>query len=241
VLSARLALALLVCVAVRSAGQARPDTVVTLYGLLETGEASGWVLLLPDPVVVGQYRANQLSARGDDARWRRLEHHFVRAVGRVQLPQALIAIERLQEVEPPGISRAEVHLSFNQTAVVTLAAIPNRFAWRLRDGKDSGVQPLLVYTILNHGLSELDFMLPTNEVLCARVRRAGDEAGWRTSLPAPIRNQERIVIRLGGVYRQFVPIPPEAAPRPGRYIAHATLCGVADYGVETQFEVGAAP
>src|SRR5713101_7422310 len=77
VLSARLAIALLACVAVRSAGQARPDTVVTLYGFLETGDPSGWVLLLPDPFAVGEYRANLLSAGGDDARWRRLEHHFV--------------------------------------------------------------------------------------------------------------------------------------------------------------------
>ena len=241
-LSARLALALLACVAVRSAGQASPDTALTVHGFLEPADSGGWDLLLPDPVVVEKRRVNLLTARGDETGWRRMEHHFVRAVGRVNVgrTQAVMEVERLQEVEPVGIGRVTVHPSFNQTAVVTLATVPNRFAWRLPDGRESGVQPLLMYTILNHGQSEIDFMLPTNEVLCAGVRRAGGEAGseWRTSIRGPTRNQERVVIRLGGLYRHFIPIPPDAAPRPGRYVAHVTLCGIADYGVETQFEVG---
>ena len=239
--AARLALALLTCVAVHVSTQARRDSAVTLYGFLEAAEAGGWVLVLREPFAEGRDRANLLAVRGDDPRWRRLEHRFVRAVGRVELSRALIVIEQIQEVEPPGIGRAEVHLSFNQMAVVTLAAIPNRFAWRLRDGQGSGVQPLLVYTVLNHGLTELDFLLPTNDVLCARVRATTQRAWWRTAVAAPTRHQQRIVIRLGGVYRQFVAVPPEAAPNPGRYVAHVTLCGVADYGVETQFDVAAPP
>jgi len=236
--SARVVLALLACVAGRSAGQASAGTTVTVHGFFERGDSGGWLLVLPDPVVVGGFRANALKARGDDAPWHRLEHSFVRAQGRVALPEPLIVIERMEEVEPPNIGRAEVHLSFSQTAVVTLAAIPNRFAWRLQDGQRSGVQPLLVYTILNHGQTELDFMLPTNDLLCARVRHAAEREWWSTSVPGRTHNHERIVIRFGGLYRQFVPIPPEAAPRPGRYIAHVTLCGIADYGVETQFDVG---
>ena len=238
---ARLTLALVACVAVRSAAQARPDSAVTVFGFLEPADSGGWVLVLPDPLAVGGSRANLLTARGDDSRWHRLQHHFVRAVGRVEMPRALMVIERVEEVEPPGIGRAEVHLSSSQTAVVKLAAIPNRFAWRLRDGQGSGVQPLLVYTILTHGLTELDFMLPTNDVLCARVRPTTDRKWWRTTVAGPTGNQQRIVIRLGGMYRQFIPIPPEAAPNPGRYLAHVTLCGVAAYGVETQFDVGTAP
>jgi hypothetical protein len=235
-----LVLALLTAVAVRAAGQASADTVVTVRGFLESADSGGWRLLLPEPLVVGGRRVNLLTARGDDARWRRLEHHYVRGVGRADFApaHAVIDIDRLQEAQPDGLGRAVVNLSFNQTAVVTLAAIPTRFAWRLPDGQASGVQPLLMYTILNHGQTELDFMLPTNELLCARVGRPGEEAGWRTSLPGPTRNQQRIVIRLGGVYRHFVPIPAEAAPRPGRYVAHVTLCAVAAYGVETQFDVG---
>jgi hypothetical protein len=238
--SVRLALALLASVALRSAGQARPDTAVTVHGFLESADSGGWGLVLPDPLVVDGRRVNLLTARGDDARWPRMRHRFVRAVGRVELAsaKALMQVERLQEAEPEGARRATVHLSFNQTAVVMLAAIPNRFAWRLSDGRGSGVQPMLMYTILNHGQTEIDFRLPTNEILCARVRRAGDAEGWSTALPSPTHNQERIVIRLGGVYRHFVPIPPEAAPAPGRYVAHVTLCGIADYGVETPFEVG---
>lgn len=236
---ASLALGLLVCVAVTSAGQGSRETTVSLRGFLEAADSGGWELVLPDPVVVDGRRVNLLTARGDDGRWRRLEHHFVRVVGRVDVgrTQAVIEIERVQEVEPDGMDRVTSHPSFNQTAVVTLAAIPNRFAWRLSDGRGTGVQPVLMYTIFNHGQTEIDFMLPTNELLCARVKRAGGAGEWQTSVPAPTRNQQRIWIRLGGVFRHFVPIPPEAAPRPGHYVAQVTLCSVGDYAVETRFDV----
>jgi len=47
------------------------------------------------------------------------------------------------------------------------------------------------------------------------------------------------VIRLGGVYRQYIPLPADAAPKPGRYTARVTLCGIADYTAETQLIVEA--
>src|SRR5256886_9351031 len=50
---------------------------------------------------------------------------------------------------PPGTQRSTVQLSFSQLAVVTLAVIPNRFAWRAGDGQPTGVQPLLMYTVYN--------------------------------------------------------------------------------------------
>jgi hypothetical protein len=76
-------------------------------------------------------------------------------------------------------------------------------------------------------------------VLCVDVRETSGGETWQTTVPAPTRNQERIVIRLGGGYRRFIPITPEAAPSPGRYVARVALCGVAHYAVETQFVVRA--
>jgi hypothetical protein len=149
----------------------------------------------------------------------------------------VIDIDELKESEPAGTGRTTARLSFNQVAFVTLSVIPNRFSWRLAGGQPSDVQPLLLYTILNHGQTELDFMLPTNEVLCVDVRPEGEPASWRTSTHTQGGVHQRIVIRLGGVYRQFVAVPPDAAWRPGRYVAHATLCGVAEYGVNADFEV----
>src|SRR2546430_16434701 len=73
---------------------------------------------------------------------------------------------------PPGTQRSTVQLSFSQLAVVTLAVIPNRFAWRAGDGQPTGVQPLLMYTVYNHGQTQLDFMLPTNDVVCVGVQRS---------------------------------------------------------------------
>lgn len=239
--AASLALALLGSVVIRSGCQAVPDTVLTARGFLERADSGGgWSLLLPQPVTVAGRRVNLLAASGNDARWGQMQDRFVEASGRVEVgpTQAAIRVESVREIQPDGMSRATVNLSFNQNAVVTLAAIPNRFVWQLPDGRPSGVQPLLMYTILNHGQTELEFLLTTNEVVCATVRKQGDQDAWRTSLPGRTQNRERIVIRLGGIYRRFVPVPPEAAPRPGHYIARVTLCGVADYVVETQFEVG---
>ncbi len=234
----------LLTAAVSPCGAQTPqDTVVTVYGFLQTGDSGRWSLLLPQPVLAAGRRIGLLAAP-DAARWSRMDGRFVEAVGRVTLsptaPEgAGIAIEHLRALEPPGTQRTTVQLSFSQLAVVTLAAIPNRFAWRAGDGQPTGVQPLLMYTVYNHGQTELDFMLPTNDVVCVRVRREGqgDEGGWHTSLPAPTANRERIVIRLGGLFRRFIAIPPDAAPVAGRYVAHVTLCGVADYQVETPFEV----
>jgi hypothetical protein len=225
------------------AAQARSDTVVTLQGFLQAGDSGRWSLLLPQPVTAAGRRMGLLAAADAAARWPRMEGRFVEVLGRVTLSAAGsggagIAIEHLRELEPPGTQRTTVQLSFSQLAVVTLAAIPNRFAWRADDGQPSGVQPLLMFTIYNHGQTQLDFMLPTNDVVCVRVQRAdGLGSGWQTSLPAPTRNRERIVIRLGGLFRRFIAIPPDAAPVAGRYVANVTLCGVADYQVEAPFEV----
>ena len=230
------------------AAQTGSDTAVTVYGFLQADDSGRWSLLLPQPVTAAGRRIGVLAAADAGARWQRMDGRFVEATGRVTLSSAVpggagIAIERLRELEPPGTRRTTVQLSFSQLAVVTLAAIPNRFAWRADDGQPTGVQPLLMYTVYNHGQTQLDFMLPTNDVVCVRVQRekdrggGGDTGGWHTSLPASTGNRERIVIRLGGLFRRFIPIPPDAAPVAGRYVANVTLCGVADYQVETPFEV----
>jgi len=231
---------LLACVAAPGAGQGS-DTAVTVRGFLEPADSGGWHLILPQPVEVEGRRVNLLVARGDDRRFPRLQDRFVRAAGRVVFGPGAPALEitAMSEIVPDGTARSTIHPSFNQSAVLTLAAIPNAFSWRLADGRPSGVQPLLMYTILNHGQTELDFVFRTNDLLCVDVREAAGREEWHTTVPAPTHNQERIVIRLGGVYRHFIPITPEAAPRPSRYVARVTLCGVADYAVETPFDVRA--
>ncbi len=165
----------------------------------------------------------------------------MQAVGRVLLAPAgaVLEISQLREVEPDGTGRSTIHPSFAQSAVITLAVIPNEFVWRLPDGQPSGVQPLLMYTIFNHGQAELDFMFRTNDVLCVDVQDKSGRGSWQTTVPAPTHSHERVVIRLGGMYRHFIPIAPEAAPHPSRYVARVTLCGVADYAVETEFAVRA--
>lgn len=231
-------IALLAVSAARSVAQSS-DTVVTALGFVEHGDSGGWAILLPQPVTVASRRVGLLTASGNLAPYSKLQDRYVKAVGRLRLTADAAAFDatHVEEVQPEGTDRREIHPSFNQSAIITLSAIPNRFAWRLPDGQASGVQPLLMYTILNHGQSELDFLFQTNDVLCVEVRRQSGASSWQIALPAPNRSQERILIRLGGVYRQFVQIPPDAAPTPGAYIARVTLCGIADYVAETQLVI----
>lgn len=236
----RFALSLLVLLSVRSPAQG-VDTTVTVQGFLERADSGAWQLVLPTPLEVKGRRFNVLMARGAARDFSRLQDRFVEAAGRVTLApgEPTLAIARLQEVEPPGTGRSTIQPSFNQSAVITLSAIPNQFAWRLPDGQASGVQPLLMYTIFNHGQTELDFMFRTNELLCVDVRDKTGPGSWHESVPAPTSNQEHIVIRLGGLYRHAIPIAPEAAPRAGGYVARVTLCGIPDYAAETEFTVRA--
>lgn len=231
--------ALLAAAAAPSPGQAGADTIITAEGFVERTDSGGWEIMLPQPLTLAGRRVSLLTARGNVGPYPRLQDRYVKAVGRVRLApdEAAFDVTHVQEVEPEGTGRSEIHPSFNQTAIITLSAIPNRFAWRLPDGQSSGVQPMLMYTVLNHGQSELDFLFRTNDVLCVEVRPTGAGAPWQISIPAPTRNQERIVIRLGGVYRQFIPLPADAMPTPGRYTARVTLCGIADYTAETQLVV----
>lgn len=224
-----------------SPGQAAVDTSITAEGFVERSESGLWEIMLPQPLTLGGRLVSLLTARGNVGPYARLQDRYVKAVGRVWLAphEAAFEVAHVEEVQPAGTGRSEIHPSFNQSAIITLSAIPNRFAWRLPDGQSSGVQPLLMYGILNHGQSELDFLFRTNDVVCVEVRPQDGGEPWQIALPAPTRNQERIVIRLGGVYRQFIPLPADAAPKAGRYTARVTLCGIADYAAETQLVVEA--
>lgn len=227
----------------RSVGQGNPDTTVTTHGFFEPADTGGWQLLLAEPIPAAGHRGYVVGALGDAAHWPRLEGRFVEVKGRLAVAgtsgAAAIRVDRVQEVDPPGMSRITVQYSFDQHAIVTLAAIPERFAWRLPGGEVSGVQPVLMYTVYNHGQSDLDYHLTTNDAVCADVRHEGEVQRWRASLPAPTASKNHIVIRLGGLFRQFVAIPPEAAPEPGVYVGHVTLCGLLAYALETRFEVRA--
>jgi hypothetical protein len=240
-----LALMLLGAAVRPGAAQTPLDTAVTVRGFFQPADSGRWLLIVPEPVSVSGQRIYQMTLAELDPQWSRLADHFVEVFGRVRVAQgasdrAMMTIQRLRELEPHGTSRRTARLSFSQAAILTLAAIPDRFAWRGRDGQPTGVQPLLMYTLYNHGESDLDFMLPNQEVLCAVVRpeHAGNgDQGWRTSLPAPSGAGNRMLIRLGGLFRRFISVPPDAAPVPGRYVARVGLCAIPDYSVEATFEV----
>ena len=220
-------------------GEAASDTGVVVRGFLQHA-ADRWRIGLPEPAEILGVRTNELTIRRDAGRWSRLEGRYVEAGGRVSREAGstglVIALERVKEAEPAGTAHRTLELSLSQVALLTLSVVPNRVAWRLPDGRPSGVQPLLLYTIANHGQTPLEFELPTKDLLCVTVRD-GNGGTWSRITEAPTLAPQRIVIQLGTVYRQVLAIPDRAAGGPGRYTARATLCGVPDYAMEAELEV----
>lgn len=224
------------------------DTVVTVRGFcqrVEGGQAeAGWKLVLVYPLRIGTFRVRALRIVGDPEQWTRYQDRFVEATGLVTVPPgaaapvpATIALARIKEVTPAGAVRRTISPSFSQRATVTLAVIPNRFAWRDETGQPSGVAPSVLYTVGSHGDAPLDFEFSTNEVLCVSVQsvwqsdRHWEQAWQETSV---VRH---LTIKMGNVVRYIVPLPEDAARDPGRYVVRASLCGVADYESEAEFDV----
>lgn len=236
--------ALLSCGAATARAQATPaqDVSITVRGFLRFGGSPpGWILVLPEPVALPGYRTSVLTVTGDPARWTRFRDRYVEVGGRASRPPgsptAALALDRVHDAEPAGTVRRDIQPSLTRAARLIFSIVPSRFAWRTAEGQPTGVQPVLVYSIVNHGQTSLEFMLPSNELVCIAVTPEWGAAGWEHTTQAPAPTPQRIVIELGSVYRETVTIPEAAARAPGRYTVRATLCGVADYVMETEFEV----
>lgn len=216
-----------------------PDTTVRLTGLIrmpgDTGstQASLW---LPYPVAVASGRVRAVALPGDAGRWSRYADRYVEAEGHI-LPPATLSVTHIREVKLPGEGRRQVDPSFTQHATVTLAIVPQRVQWQDSAGRPTGVSAVAYYTIRNQGNTPLVFMFSTTDILCMAVTPAGSsDARWRDGWH-PTRVSERVNVEMGAVVHYIAPLPERAAPAPGRYTAHASLCGNPDYEVTTEFEV----
>lgn len=226
-----------------------PDTALALEGILVHVPASPaqpdfWALQLLQPLEVGNLRTNVVSLAGNARRWARLEDRYVRARGRLGVrPEAArfaaqLTVERLDDAKPDGITERRVRLSHSQHAVVTLAVVPRRVVLAAGDSQPARrARPAVLYSVANHGSTDLSFLFPNTRAVCVSViPHRGERHAWRSTTEVSPGERSDVVIRTGVVFRQILPLPPEAVPLPGRYTVTASLCGVVEYEIETQLE-----
>lgn len=213
------------------------DSVATYEGIVQRGEGGTWYMLLPYPVTAAGVRTRSLSL-GREARLSRWEGRVVRSEGRVVAePAGDVALRwgHFDEVTPPGTESRTIAPMFTQRAILAIAAYPQTFGWIDSLGDSTGVSPAIVFSLTNHGEVPLEVEFRTNDVVCAHVGSASTP-GWTYVWQGDYVSR-RLTVALGSVIRWVVPIPPEAMPVPGRYIAEASLCGARDFRAQTRFIV----
>lgn len=243
-----LSLALLASLAAPAASQPLVDTTVTLQGFLQEDESSGtMIVLVPLPFQALGVRTFTLAVQGKTGRWSQLLSHYVEVQGRVSVITVAGAvglgldIDHLREVEPPGTVRHTVGHGFSVKTMVAAAVIPNRFAWVDSQGMATGVNPFVSYTVSERKgtlqESPIFAVLPTNNLLCARVSRLDAAGEWDTTTQARNATTRGLVLDRSGTYRDGVQLPKAAASMPGRYEARVGICQLGEYEVTVGFEV----
>jgi hypothetical protein len=251
-LSGGLLAVLVAATAARAPGQdaAALDTVLAVRGIVQlrtdrANSAGVWIVFLPTPMQVGPLRTNAVELAGSRRDAERYADRFVEARGRVTLGRddrgalrAVMAASRLREMRPEGTVERAVDLSMSQHASVLLSIVPRRVVWRDSAGTVTGTTPTVLFSIVNHSQTPLQFSFPTNEVVCVSVKPEyggrGKETAWRV-----LGAQTLIVLRMGTIFRQIVALPDSTAAWPGRYTIRASLCGADEFHAEGELEVAA--
>ena len=211
------------------------DTAVTVQGLLGR-TPGGWVVALSQPLVIRDTRLSQLELSGDSTRWSKYNGHYVEARGR--LSGSTFAPRNVREVDPEGTARKTLSTSWTHRVGLMMYVLPRRIVWRDSAGKPSGVGPVIVYTMNNHGESDLQLEFQSADFVCFQVEpKNGGAPAWKSTRQLPEPPQDRQKVTLPRFVREFARLPLEAAPDPGTYNVRAGLCGFKEYELETEIEV----
>jgi hypothetical protein len=220
------------------------DTTLTVEGFLQDDEQFDlWTMVLPLPLRALGERTFVLPLVGGAGRWSPLRNRYVAAHGRVSrlasggTPGIGFAVDEMHEREPPGTVHVSVDRSTTRHSDVTLSVIPNRFGWHDAQGNESGVNPVLLYTITNRRETPIFFVLPSKDFLCVSVRSVGGDADWDSTTQVLNPDARRFAVQRGGVFRDVIQVPHDAAARSGRYRAHIGICTIADFDVTAEFDV----
>lgn len=241
---------LLAAVLAQVPDSARPDTALAIEGVLVPVAATAlepetWAVQLLQPIQIGTYRTNVVELTGNARRWARYADRYVEASGRLSVRPpgsgrfaARLAVERVREMNPPGMSQREVRISHTRSAITTLAVVPNLVRLPAPGGAvPQQVRPALLYTVKNIGTTDLEFHFPSSRAVCVAVEPPGRGRAWEHYVELRPGAAATVIIRIGVNYRQILPLPPEATPAPGRYTVRVSFCGVAEYELTTTLEV----
>jgi hypothetical protein len=239
----RVSLSLLVAFACGARAQGGPDSTLTVHGFLQQDAALDlWTIVVPTRLEAFGARTYVLPLVGKPGRWERYLDHYVEATGRVAPltppanPPIGLDVAKMREVEAPGTVRTVIERA-GMRATLTVVVIPNRFAWKDSAGRETGVNPLVMYTIANEHVGPIIFYLPTNDLFCVTVRSPDAGGEWDSIIKVPPGSQRRFTVQRGGLFREIMQLPPDAAPRRGRYLAQGAICSVSEYEIAAPFEV----
>jgi len=238
-----LSLALLSGRAGPSAAQQAAETTMTVEGFLQKDEQFDiWTIVAPLPLHTLGVQTFVLPLVGSADRWTRYRNQYVAAHGRIArvpgggTPGIAIDVENMSVRPPPRTSHRTVDHGLTLHADVTLSVVPDRFAWRDAQG-ETGVNPIALFTISNRRQTAIMFVLPTNNFLCISVNDSSGGGHWDSTTKVLNPDARRVAVQRGGIFRDAIRLPPEAAPRPGRYVAHVGVCDVDDYDISAEFDV----
>jgi hypothetical protein len=239
-----LMLALVAATAAPASTQRAVDTTLTVQGFLQQDNDVGvWTIVVPLPLEVLGTRTYVVPVVGKPDRWSRFVNRYIEASGRVSSlpelhnPAIGMEIDKAKEVVPPGTARATVDHGMTLHAEVTLSVVPNHFNWHDDTGASTGVNPLLVYTIVNRRAAPIFFILPTNRFMCVTVRSAEGIRLWDSTTYVPSPDARRFSMQRAGVFRDAIHLPEDAASRRGHYFVDMGICDVDDYDITAEFDV----
>ena len=242
--AAVLAFALLALTAPPGLPQQPVDTTLTLQGFLQHDDDAGaWTIVVPSSIRLLGTRTYVVPVVGKPERWSRYVNQYIEANGRVtSLPERTsppigMEIDKAKQVAPPGTAHAVVDHGMTLHADVTLSVIPNTISWRDSAGAPTGVNPMLLYTIINQRTTPIYFYLPSNRYLCVTLQTADGVRLWDSTTYVLSPDQRRFTLQRAGGFRDAIHFPEDAAARRGHYVVQMGICEVDDYDIKAEFDV----
>ena len=221
----------------------QPDSAVSLEGFLQQDEGtSAWTLVVPLSIEAFHVRTFALTLVGKAEHWRDLRNLYVAVRGRVsrtgasEAPALGLAVQEIRETSPPGTNARTVDHGVGMRTRVTLSVIPDHFTWEDARGRPTGVNPLVLYTVLNERIGGIVVMQPTDLNFCVRVARPNGIATWDSTFPMPPTDARRFA-RESEVLREGIQLPRTAAMKTGHYVVRAGVCEAEPYALTADFDV----
>jgi hypothetical protein len=238
----RLALVVLLLALGPLAASAQADTTLTVEGFLQADDqGGGWTLVVPASITAFHVRTFTLPLAPPAGRWHDLRNFYVAAHGRVSrtadpTPQLVLAVEDMRETTPPGTVDRVFDGGLGLRSRATLSVVPNRFAWEDAHGRPSGVNPLVLYTMVSERANGVEVIRPAEAEFCVRVFNAQSVPTWDTTFLME-RTDARRFEPEGGSFREGVQLPRIAARTPGHYTLLAGVCETATFNLRAAFDV----